>query len=279
MASPLSPLAAMASAVTSGIADFTGGRAGRRTSATSVAAGTELIGLAVLPLAIVMLPIGWDPHAALLALVGGAAGGLGLVAFYRAMSLHKIGVIAPIAGFVGAALPTAVGLISGERLGIWQLGGVVIGLGAIALINGAGRTTGTTSRSGILLAVLAGIAFGVFFVLLHAASGSGVTAFASARIGSSLAVCAAAVVGRSPLRVRRSAWRLVVIGGVIDAIGSICYLYASHGGMLAITALLTSFYPGFTVLCARLFTHERLTRFQSLGAAMAVAAIAMIAIA
>jgi drug/metabolite transporter (DMT)-like permease len=279
MASPLSPLAAMASAVTFGVADFAGGRAGRRTSAPSVAAGIELTGLAVLPLAILMLPIGWDPHAALLALIGGAMGGLGLVAFYRAMSLHKIGVIAPIAGFVGAALPTAVGLISGERLGIWQLGGVVIGLGAIALINGAGRATGKTSRSGILLAVLAGIAFGVFFVLLHAASTGGVTAFASARVGSFLAVCAAAVVGRSPLRVQRPAWRLIATGGVIDGVGSICYLYASHGGMLAITALLTSFYPGFTVLCARLFTHERLTRFQSLGAAMAVAAIAMIAIA
>ena len=136
MASPLSPLAAMASAVTFGVADFTGGRAGRRSSAPSVAAGIELNGLTVLPLAIVLLPLGWEPHSALLAFVGGAIGGLGLVAFYRAMSLHLIGVIAPIAGFVGAALPTAVGLITGERLGIWQLGGVGIGLGAIALING-----------------------------------------------------------------------------------------------------------------------------------------------
>ena len=108
-------------------------------------------------LAIVLLPLGWEPHSALLAFVGGSIGGLGLVAFYRAMSLHLIGVIAPIAGFVGAALPTAVGLIIGERLGIWQLGGVGIGLGAIALINGAGRTTAKKSGSGIVLAVLAGM--------------------------------------------------------------------------------------------------------------------------
>lgn len=278
MASSLSPLAAMASAVTFGISDFAGGRAGRRSSAPSVAVGIELNGLAVLPLAIVLLPPGWEPHAAVLAFLGGAIGGLGLVAFYRAMSLHLIGVIAPIAGFVGAALPTAVGLTTGERLGIWQLGGVGIGLGAIALINGADRTTAKKSGSGIVLAVLAGVAFGLFFVLLHAASASGVTAFLSARLGSCLAVCVAAVASGTPLLIRRSAWPLIAIGGIVDAVGSVCYLYASNGGLLAITALLTSFYPGFTVLCARLFTRERLTRFQSLGAAMAVAAIAMIAV-
>jgi drug/metabolite transporter (DMT)-like permease len=278
MASPLSPLAAMASAVTFGISDFTGGRAGRRASTPSVAAGIELTGLAVLPMAIVLLPPGWEPHAAVLAFVGGAVGGLGLVAFYRAMSLHLIGVIAPIAGFVGAALPTAVGLITGERLGVWQLGGVGIGLGAIALLNRADRTTAKKSGSGIVLAVLAGIAFGLFFVLLHGASASGVTAFVSARLGSCLAVCAAAVVSGTPLRLRRSTWALIAVGGVVDAVGSVCYLFASNDGLLATTALLTSFYPGFTVLCARLFTRERLTRFQSLGAAMAVAAIAMIAV-
>jgi uncharacterized membrane protein len=91
-------------------------------------------------------------------------------------------------------------------------------------------------------------------------------------------VCAAAVIAGSPLVARRPSWRLITIGGVVDGVGSMFYLYASHGGLLAITALLTSFYPGFTVLCARLFTRERLTRFQSVGAVMAVTAIAMIAV-
>jgi drug/metabolite transporter (DMT)-like permease len=45
-----------------------------------------------------------------------------------------------------------------------------------------------------------------------------------------------------------------------------------------VTALLTSFYPAFTVLCARFFTHERMTPLQGLGAGLAVVAIAMIAV-
>ena len=48
------------------------------------------------------------------------------------------------------------------------------------------------------------------------------------------------------------------------------YLFASHGGLLSITAVLTSFYPAFTVLCARLFTHERMTRCRLMGAVMAI---------
>jgi drug/metabolite transporter (DMT)-like permease len=58
----------------------------------------------------------------------------------------------------------------------------------------------------------------------------------------------------------------------------VLYLYATHTGLLSVTALLTSFYPAFTVLCARLFTHERMTVLQGLGAGLAVVAIAMIAI-
>jgi len=134
MTSPLSPFAAMASAVTLGVANFTGGLAGRRASAPSVALGVELIGLAIAPLAFVLLPHGWDAQAALMAFTGGVVGGLGLIAFYRAMSLNLIGVVAPITGFVAAALPVAIGLIGGDHLGIWQLAGIALGLVALVLV-------------------------------------------------------------------------------------------------------------------------------------------------
>ncbi|TMG32042.1 MAG: hypothetical protein E6H95_01070, partial [Chloroflexi bacterium] len=104
----LSPAAALGAAATLGVADFTGGVAGRRTPPASVAIGIEAIGLVALPLAIWLLPERLDPVAALLAFTGGMIGGLGLIAFYRAMSLSPIGVVAPITAVVAAALPTAV---------------------------------------------------------------------------------------------------------------------------------------------------------------------------
>jgi drug/metabolite transporter (DMT)-like permease len=274
----LSPFAAMASAVTLGVADFTGGRAGRRTSTPSVAVGVELVGLIAAPLAFLVLPHGWDGLAALQAFAGGAVGGLGLIAFYRAMSLNLIGVVAPITGFVAAALPVAVGLIGGDRLSVWQLLGIAIGLVALVLVTGAGSESAGNPRRGVLLALLAGVTFGLFFILFHAASHAGFTAFLSGRVGSSLAAVVAGLASGASLTIKRPARRLIAFGGAVDGCGVILYLYATHSGLLSITAVLTSFYPAFTVLCARFLTHERLTKVQALGALMAVVAIALIAV-
>jgi drug/metabolite transporter (DMT)-like permease len=278
MTLPLSPLTAMASAVTLGVADFTGGFAGRRSSAASVAVAVESVGLVAVPLAFALLPHGWDAQAALQAYAGGAVGGLGLVAFYRAMSLNLIGVVAPITGFVAAALPVAVGLIGGDHLEPWQVGGIAVGLAALVFINGPGREGVRNARLGGALALLAGVSFGLFFILFHAASHAGVTAFVSGRFGSaSAALLTAAITRTSPL-IRRSVLRIIAIGGVFDGTGVVLYLYATHTGLLSVTALLTSFYPAFTVICARVFTHERMTPLQAVGAALAVVAIALIAI-
>jgi hypothetical protein len=264
--SPLSPYAALASAVTLGVADFTGGRAERRASAPSVAVSIELVGLVAAPLALLLLPRGWDVQAAVLAFAGGGIGGLGLIAFYRAMSLHLIGVVAPITGFVAAALPVAVGLIAG-------------GLVALVLTTATrGGASPAAAGSGVLLALGAGVAFGLFFILFHAASHAGFTAFVSGRLGSATASSIAAIASGTPILVRRPAWRLVALGGVIDGTGVTLYLFATHSGLLSVTAVITSFYPAFTVLCARFLTHERLTGLQALGAVMAIVAIALIAV-
>jgi drug/metabolite transporter (DMT)-like permease len=278
MTLPLSPLTALASAVTLGVADFSGGFAGRRSSAPSVAIAIESVGLVALPLAFVLLPHGWDAQAALQAFAGGAVGGLGLVAFYRAMSLNLIGVVAPITGFVAAALPVVVGLIGGDRLELWQVGGIAVGLAALVLINGPGREGVHNARLGVTLALLAGVSFGLFFILFHAASHAGVTAFVSGRFGSASAALLTAAMTRTSPVIRRSVVRIIAIGGVFDGTGVVLYLYATHTGLLSVTALLTSFYPAFTVLCARVFTHERMTPMQAFGAALAVVAIALIAI-
>jgi drug/metabolite transporter (DMT)-like permease len=278
MALPLSPIAAVASAATVGTADFTGGFAGRKSSAASVAVGVESIGLVAVPLAFVMLPHGWDFSAALEAFAGGAIGGLGLIAFYRAMSLNLIGVVAPVSGFIAGALPVVVGLIGGDRLEIWQVGGIAVGLAALVLINGPSREGAANARRALILAVAAGLAFGMFFILLHVASHAGLTAFVSDRLGSTTGTVVAAVILRTSPVMRRSVLPIVTLGGAFDGAGVALYLYATHVGLLSVSALLTSFYPAFTVLCARLFTRDRMTRMQALGAGLAVIAIALIAI-
>ena len=235
-----------------------------------MAIGVELVGLVALPFAFLLLPLKLDPVAALLAFGGGAAGGLGLIAFYRAMALNLIGVVAPITAVVAAAAPIAIGVASGEKLHAGQVAGIAVGLVAIALINGGGRTASQDTRKAVGLAIVAGIGFGLFFILFHASSPAGVTAFVSGRMGSAVAALCFALISRVSPVPGRSAWRLVALGGTLDGTGVVLYLYATFHGLLSLSALLTSFYPAFTVLCARLFLNERLSPTQLAGALLAI---------
>ena len=274
----LSPAAALGSAATLGVADFAGGLAGRRTPPASVTVGIEICGLVALPLAVWLLPVRWDLQAAALTFTGGAVGGLGLILFYRAMTLNLIGVVAPITAVVAAALPTVIGVLTGDRLHPGQFVGIGAGLLAIVLINGGSRETTKGARAALGMAIVAGASFGLFFILFHAGSSAGVTAFLSGRAGSALAALGFALINGVSFVPRRTAWRLIGVGGAFDGVGVVFYLYATFHGLLSLSALLTSFYPAFTILCARLFTQERLTWMQGVGAGLAVVAVALIAV-
>lgn len=273
----LSPAAAMGSAATLGIADFTGGVAGRRTPPPSFAFGIEVWGLIALPFALFVLPAHWVPLSALFAFTGGAIGGVGLIFFYRAMTLNLIGVVAPVSAVVAASLPIVVGLLAGDHLHLTQFAGIGAGLLAIVLINWGNRESERDARTALGLAIVAGIGFGFFFVLMHAGSAAGITAFIFGRSGSAVAAIGFALVTRVSFIPRRETWHLVGIAGSFDGVGVVLYLYATFTGLLSISALLTSFYPAFTVLCARLLTHERMSPVQALGAGLAVGAVVLIA--
>jgi len=239
----------------------------------------QAVGLVAIPLALLLLPTRWDVGAVALTFAGGAIGGFGLILFYRAMALGLIGVVAPITAVIAAALPTAVGvLVGGERLRVGQAAGILAGLVAIVLINGGGRTAGEGARQAVALAIVAGVCFGLFFILFHEASSAGVPAFVSGRAGSATVAVAYALIARVSVLPGRNAMRLIALGGSLDGIGVVLYMYATVHGLLSISALLTSFYPAFTILCARLVLHERLNAVQLAGAALAIIAVAAIAI-
>lgn len=118
----------------------------------------------------------------------------------------------------------------------------MVGLAAIALINGGGGIATRGARAAVGMAVLAGIAFGLFFILFQGASAAGVTAFVSGRIGSAIGAFCFALLSRSAFVPNRSVWRLLAFGGTFDGIGVVLYLYATFHGLLSLSALLTSFY-------------------------------------
>jgi drug/metabolite transporter (DMT)-like permease len=262
------------------VGDFTGGLASRRIPAPSVAVGVAAVGFIAIPFGIIVLPARWDVEAMALTFAGGAIGGFGLVLFYRAMALDLIGVVAPVTAVIAASLPTAMGMIAGgEKLHLGQAAGIVAGLVAIALINGGGSATRRRAGQAVGLAVVAGATFGLFFVLYHAGSSAGVTAFVSGRVGSWTVAAMYALVTRVTLVPPAGTRRMIAFAGAVDGTGVILYLYATFHGLLSISAVLASFYPAFTILCARFVLVERLTVVQAAGAVLAIFAVAAIAAA
>ena len=81
---------------------------------------------------------------------------------------------------------------------------------------------------------------------------------------------------RSSLAPRRDWLPIVVVGGVLDMVANILYLFAVREGPLSIVATLTSLYPASTVILARIVLRERLSLLQQAGVACAGVAIVLI---
>src|SRR3954447_14619834 len=100
-----------------GLADFGGGLQSRRFSVIAVLLVSQAVGLAGIA---VIVALSGEPEPALAdlwpAAAGGAGGLLALSAFYRALAIGTMSIVAPISA-TGSAVPVIVGLATGERPG------------------------------------------------------------------------------------------------------------------------------------------------------------------
>jgi drug/metabolite transporter (DMT)-like permease len=273
-------LLALASAVVYGASDFLGGLSSRRASVFGVVVLSQAVGLLAL---LVLLP--WlggpvQPADLAWAAAAGLAGAAGLVVFFRALASGVMSVVAPVTAVTAAAVPVLVGLASGDSVTAWAAVGIALALVAVVLVSAdSGLSALRRARPASLLpALVAGAAFGVFFVLLDRISAdAGLTPLVAARVVSAAFVAGLAVVGRESLRVPRPALPLVAASGVGDMSANALFLLATQqGGALAITGVLASLYPVSTVVLAQLVLRERLVRAQVAGLATAVAAVVLI---
>jgi uncharacterized membrane protein len=146
----------------------------------------------------------------------------------------------------------------------------------------ADQPRGATGRHalGVVLGILAGAGFaGMFIGLNQAGSSHDLWPAVTAQAAALATALIAAAAGRQLLR--RPTARTTLLAGLTGAtgtVGLICYFLATHLGLLAITAVITSLYPASTIVLARTMLSERLTRFRVAGLCLAAAAVALIAI-
>jgi drug/metabolite transporter (DMT)-like permease len=271
---------ALGSAVVYGASDFLGGLASRRASVFGVVALSQLTGLVAV---FALLPwLGGPVTLADLAWAGAAGllGSTGLVVFFRALSRGVMSVIAPVTALTAAAVPVLAGLVGGNRIGPVAGSGILLALVAVVLVSAEGGLARLrTARPASLTAPLvAGAAFGSFFVLLDRTSeGSGITPLVAARLASVVLVVAVALARKRSMRVSRPALPLVLASGIGDMTANALFLLATQqAGQLAITGVLASLYPVSTVVLAQSLLRERLGRAQVAGLAAAIAAVVLI---
>lgn len=266
-----------------GTADFTGGVSAKRAPAIPVVAiahGTSLL-LLLLWVSIARFPIA-DPRSLLWGFFSGIAGSVGLICFYRALSLGQMGLNAAIAGLITAAIPVLFSFVRNGLPGATQLAGFAVAAVAILLIAYTPRT-GNARPKGLLLAIAAGFGFGILLVGLKFAGRNGVLwPQISARIASVIMAGAASL----PLLLKPSEQRtrllqpatlgLATLAGLLDTGGNMLYMLATRAGRLDVAAMLSSLYPAATILLAHWLLRERTTRLQTAGMVLALGAVALI---
>jgi uncharacterized membrane protein len=279
---------ALAAAVLYGGADFLGGTASRRTATLAVLTLSAPFGALVMLAAAVagggplqLGGLGW-------AVAAGVAGGCGLIVFYRGLAIGPMSVVAPVSALVSTLLPVGVAVAWGERQKPGVYLGALVCLAAIVLISTEWRAAGRPhDRRGTLRALVngmaAGVSFGLFFLFLrNAGETSGVFwPVATARLAGMVIILSVATWKGVRPQWRSTSPRVLaaaIMSGVIDASANVCYLLATQAGLFGMAVILTSLYPGITVLLARLVLGERVQAVQRVGLALAACGVALVTV-
>jgi drug/metabolite transporter (DMT)-like permease len=270
---------ALGSAITWGVADFSGGLLSRRLPTLTVTAVSQLAGFVALLVALALRGGVLDHRSFELGILAGLGGGAGLAAFYKALSLGTMSIVSPLAA-CGALLPFTISLATGERPTALALGGAGLALaGAVAVSLPEQRSQVPERVRAVALALVAAIALGLFtyFLGLGSREGSPLSTLVGARVGSLAVLGALAIAAREPLATGRRLIVPVVAVGLCDVSANALFALASGHGLLSLVSVLGSLYPIVTVLAARVLLGERLSRGQM--AAVGVALVGVCALA
>ncbi|MFL5624827.1 MAG: EamA family transporter [Ktedonobacteraceae bacterium] len=266
----------LAASLSWGSGDFSGGLAARRSSVLSIVVAAHVIGLVLL----IGLALAWrETFPSVIDILWGGAAGIagtiGIVSFYRALAVGRMGITAPVTAVIAAAVPVIASAFLQGLPALLQCIGFMLALIAVWFIS---RPEGALGRpEGLGLALLAGVGFGSFFILISRVSPSAVFwPLAAARTSSFLFTLALVLLRRQAVFPKLSAFPLVLLAGVLDVAGNVFFVLATHVGRLDVAAILSSLYPAATVLLAWIILRERVSRWQALGILLALIAILLI---
>ncbi len=266
-----------------GAGDFTGGLAARKTGAYRAVFYGEVFGIVLLLLTVQIMgePVP-NLRVWLFAMLAGALGTVGLILLYHSMTLGLMSIATPVSALLAASLPVLVGIFKEGLPEILTVFGFGFALFAVWMISqgedGVKNIFAHIFDLTRSVPMLAGIGFGLYFVLMHEATSAGATVWpmVASRSGGMILITAYMLITRASWKVEDpTAWPLLVLNGILDISGNIFFILAGQSGRLDVAAVLSSLFPGTTVLLAWVFLKERLSRNQWIGIGSALAAIVL----
>jgi uncharacterized membrane protein len=212
--------------------------------------------------------------------LSGLGGGGGTLLLYRGLAAGDMAVTATLSAVIAAVVPALVGIALGNHLAIAAVVGIVAAVPAIALVSWQPVDRAEGTRAGAAYGLLAGCGFALLFIALdRAGTRSGAWPLLPGQTVGLLVVAPGAVRGlRRNGGLRTRDLSLAVAAGVVVGTAALIYLAATGHGALAIVAVVTSLYPAFTVLLARVVLSERWSRRQAVGLLIAVAAVVLVSV-
>ena len=289
-------LLALGGSVGYGVSDFLASRVAKRVAPVLLVLDSQALQSVVLLVVVLAVSQPYSASGLAWGTAAGAVGAAGLVAYYQALATGQTAIVAPLASS-GAVLPLLVDLARGERPGPVALAGLVMVLAGIAVTSLASEEEddqapaptwhgppATRRRVAmprppvpIVLALVAAVLFGLFFVGIDLGAGTAGESVLWVALGVQLGALPTTLVGALRSRSRRglgiddpALLRPVAVLTVLNLSADASLAYAVTRGDLAVVAVLGSLAPVVTALLAHALTTERPGAAQTGGAALAV---------
>ena len=194
----------------------------------------------------------------------GVVGALGLGALYQGLAKGSAAIVSPTAAVLGASIPVVFSAFS-EGLPRWErLLGICLGVIGIFLVSLTGSGDLQLRRRDLILALLAGTSFAIFFICLsQIPAGSIFYPLAFAKGVSVLTACIILLSQKN--RILPAPDPVLIVVGVLEAGGNWGFLLARQLTRLDMAVVLSSMYPAITVILAWYFTHQHISKVQLAG--------------
>lgn len=262
-----------------GVSDFTANRASRTISSVSVSRTNLAVSGLIAPLLLFVRPVDWTLRDVVLSVLSGITLSGGLVMLYRGYTVARMGIVAPTASVLLAAVPVIYDLIQGNSPGAVAASGMALGLVALVLTTYQRGGMGSV-KIGVVLGIGAGLLFGVAFTLTSETSdAAGLSPVMIQRLSGLLFLVVLQPFDKAPmlaLRMPARPWGIAsgVAGGVALASLKLGYINGSAGPV----SVAASQFAAVAVVLSVIFNKERLRTWQAVGVAAGGVGVALMAL-